>query len=102
MSKKSELTKDDIIHLGKLANLQLNEEEMTSLQNQLSETLQFVENLHELDTENVAPTNHITNQKNIHFEDGTECTRMLTQDEALKNASEKKNKYFIVKRIAGM
>ena len=93
------LTDEDIKHLATLANLQISNEEADKFKNQLSETLHYIENLKELKTDNVTPTNHTSNKKNVYFEDGKECERMLTQEEALSNAKDKKNKYFIVKRI---
>ncbi len=94
-----DLTKDDIVHLSKLASLQLSDEELELFQSQLTETLHYVENLHELDTKSIPPTNHTMDQKNVTFEDGTKSERKLTQEEALFNAKEKKNNLFLVKRI---
>jgi aspartyl-tRNA(Asn)/glutamyl-tRNA(Gln) amidotransferase subunit C len=98
MSKPA-LTKENIVHLAKLANLKLTDEEIEKFKDQLGETLHYVENLHELDTKNVTPTNHTTNSKNVVFEDGEKCTRQFTQEEALKNAPQKKGNFFYVKRI---
>jgi len=97
--EKKDLTKEDVLHLGELANLKLTDDEVEKITIKLSETLKYVENLHELDTKSISPTNEVTNQKDVFFEDGIACERMLTQDEALANAKEKRNKYFVVKRI---
>jgi aspartyl-tRNA(Asn)/glutamyl-tRNA(Gln) amidotransferase subunit C len=102
MAKTVELSTKDIEHLAELANLQLNEEEIEKFKTQLTKTLAYVENLHELNVSDVSPTNHITNQKNVYFTDGTKCERMFTQEEALANAKETKNKLFVVKRIKGL
>ena len=99
MSKNVDLTKSDILHIAKLANLTLSDEEVEKYTNQLSETIKYVENLNELDTKNVAPTSHSTNATNVYFEDGKENGRLFSQDEALKNAKNKKNGQFVVKRI---
>jgi aspartyl/glutamyl-tRNA(Asn/Gln) amidotransferase C subunit len=99
MSKKVELSTQETIHLAKLANLQLSEPEIEKFKTQLSETLEYVENLHELDTNKVFPTNHVTDLKDIFFEDGTVSTRTLTKEEVLANTTEKKGKFFVVKRI---
>jgi aspartyl-tRNA(Asn)/glutamyl-tRNA(Gln) amidotransferase subunit C len=96
---KKKLTQEEIVHLSKLANLQLTEDEIEKFKSQFAETLDYVENLHELDTKDVLPTNHTTNLKDVFFEDGTECTRMFTQKEALQNAKNTKNGYVVVKRI---
>lgn len=99
MAKKAQLTKDDILHIAKLANLTLSDEEVEKYMNQLSETIKYVENLDELDTSNVEPTSHSTNVTNVYFEDGKECTRMFSQEDALKNAKDTKKSQFVVNRI---
>ncbi len=99
MAKHTDLTKEDILHIAKLANITLQESEIEKYRTQLSETIKYVENLDELDTKGVEPTSHSTNVTNVFFEDGTECTRMFTQKEALQNAKNTKNGQFVVKRI---
>jgi len=93
------LSKDEIIHLGKLASMSLTDEEIKRFQKQLAETLDYVKNLQELNTDKVKPTDHTVESKNVFFEDGEKNTRNLTQEEALQNAKNKKNNYFIVKRL---
>lgn len=93
------LSKGDILHLAKLANLTLTEAEIEKFQNQFTETIKYVENLKELDTSNVSTTSSSANLSNIFFEDGKPCTRMFTSEQATANAEEKKNECFIVKRI---
>lgn len=74
---KTTLTKENILHLAKLANLQLSEEEVTKYLSQLEQTLDYVENMKELDTKDVIPTSHSTKVENVYFEDGTQNTRGL-------------------------
>jgi len=99
MAKHVELTKSDILHIAKLANLTLSDEEVEKYTNQLSETIKYVENLNELDTKAVVPTSHSTNVTNVYFEDGEKNTRLFSKEEALKNAKNQKNGQFVVKRI---
>lgn len=93
------LTKEEIIHIAKLASLSLNEDEIKRFQKQLSETLDYVKNLQELDTNNVKTTDHTVDAQNVYFEDGKKNSRGLSQQEALANSKSKKNSYFVVKRI---
>lgn len=99
MGKHTDLTKEDILHIAKLANLSLTDAEVEKYISQLTETIRYVENLDELDTKDVPPTSHSTNVTNVFFEDGTACTRMFTHEEALQNAKNTKNGQFVVKRI---
>jgi aspartyl-tRNA(Asn)/glutamyl-tRNA(Gln) amidotransferase subunit C len=86
---KTGLKKKDILHLAKLANLQLSDEEVDKYLNQLEQTLEYVENLKELDTKNVIPTSHATQVENVYFEDGTKNERALHYE----------NRKYTVKRI---
>jgi aspartyl-tRNA(Asn)/glutamyl-tRNA(Gln) amidotransferase subunit C len=69
MAKKI-LSTDDVLHLARLANLQLTEKQVEKLKQQLSETLDYVENLSQLDTSKVEATAQTTNLINVEFTDG--------------------------------
>lgn len=97
--KKLDLSKDEILHLAKLANLSLDDKEIDQYRVQLVETLGYVENLDELDTSKVSPTSSTANLSNIYFEDGTPSDRTLSADEAVSNAKAKKDSLFLVTRI---
>lgn len=99
MAKHTDLKKEDILHIAKLANLSLTPEEVEKYTKQLAETITYVENLNELDTSKVEPTSHSTNVKNVFFADGTANERQFTQDQALQNAKKETNRQFVVGRI---
>jgi len=96
---KTKLSKKEILHLAKLANLRLTESEILKYWKQLEETVEYVGNLNELNTKNVEPTSQTTNLDNIFFEDGEKNDRSLKPKESLANAKNKKDNYFVVKRI---
>lgn len=99
MKKKRILSSEEITHLAKLANLQLSEEELKKYGDQLEETIEYVNNLTEVDTKNKAPTSHTVNLENIFFTDGEKNKRALSLEEATRNAKSKKNGFFVLKRI---
>lgn len=99
MSKTKILKKEDILHLAKLSKLQLTDEEIEKYWKQLEETVEYVDNLKELDTTKAESTSQTTNLTNVTFEDGTENKQALSQEQALSNTKNKKDGYFIVKRI---
>ena len=70
-SNKSKFTKDDVLKLAKLANLQISDKEAETYSSQLGAILEYVNQLQELDTDNIEPIAHITGTKNITFEDGS-------------------------------
>ncbi len=96
---KASLTKEDILHLAKLANLQISDEEVKKYLTQLEQTLQYVENLSELDTSKVKASASSTVLENIFFTDGTKNTRGLSPEEVIQNAKSKKGNAFKVTRI---
>ena len=91
------LTKDEVNHIAKLANLKISPEETRLFQKQLSETLSYINKLNKLDTKNVKPTNQVTGLENVFRED--EVLPSLTQKEALSNAKKTYKGYFVTKRI---
>lgn len=74
----------DVNHIAKLSNIPLNDNEVTTLEDQLDETLKYIESLQEIDTKNIQPTSHVTGLENITREDISQPS--LTQKEALQNA----------------
>lgn len=99
MAKKKEISIDDINHLAELTRLQLTPQECAKYTSQMNATVDYIENLQQLNTDNVLPTNNGLSIENICFEDGIKSTRTLTQEQALKNSKNKSSAYFIVKKI---
>ena len=93
------LTKDDILHLAKLANLQVSDAEVEKYLSQLEQTLEYVENLSELDTSKVNASASSTQLDNVYFADGMENTRGLNQNQVMSNTKSKKDHKFKVTRI---
>ncbi len=91
------LTGDDVKHVAKLASLPLTDEETSKLESELSETLNYVQELNEIDTKGVMPTSQVTGLENVEREDV--AADSLTQDQALSNAKSKKDGFFVVKVI---
>lgn len=99
MSTSSSLSKDNILHLAKLANLSISEQEIQKYQTQLDQTLNYVANLSELDTTTVDASTSSSQLDNVYFEDGTENTRGLQPEEVMANTTSKKGNAFKVTRI---
>lgn len=97
--RRKKLTKEEVLHLAKLSKLELTTEEIEKLIGQLEETLSFINNLNELETENIKPTYQTVNLKNIFFNDGENNQRQLDHGEVFMNTRRKKNNYFSVKKI---
>ena len=79
-------------HVAQVARLKLTEEEIKKFLPQLKEVLEFFSKLQEVDTENVKPSFHPVELKNVMREDSEK--KCLTQDEALSLTEHKKDGYF--------
>lgn len=93
----SEISKDQVKHVAHLARLAISEEEAEKMTKQLDDIIQYAEHLNELDTENVEPTTHVQDLKNVMRKD--EPKKWIEKEDALKNAPDKQNGQFRVPSI---
>ena len=76
------VTTEQIKHVAELARLKLTDEEIKSLN--MEAVIEFADKLAELDAEQTAPTNHISDIYNVFRED--EVKDSFDRDDILKNA----------------
>lgn len=91
------LSLDQVKHIAKLANLALTSEEEEKYSEQLSNILDYIEQLNQVDTENIEPTFNVSGQNNVMRED--EPIICLSQEQALQNTSVKKDGMFETKGV---
>ncbi len=91
------LTKDQIKHVAKLANLPLTDREEEKYSEQLSKILEYIDQLNSVDTSNVEPTFNVSGSFNKFRTDETSVS--LSQEEALQNAPRKEKGFFITKGV---
>lgn len=96
---KPSITLNDVKHLAKLANLPITDERLAILAEQLATTFSYVDTLQKTDTSNLAETNQVTGLSNVWREDRVDPTRTFTQEQALQNAHQQHNGYFVVPAI---
>jgi aspartyl-tRNA(Asn)/glutamyl-tRNA(Gln) amidotransferase subunit C len=53
------LDRDQVLHVARLARLELGEEEVARMAEELSKVLDHIEKIRELDLKGVAPTSHV-------------------------------------------
>jgi len=99
MSTTKKLTHEEVLHLAKLAGLILTDEEIDKNAAQLTETINYIKNLDELDTKNVEPTNSVVDLSNVTFDDGEKNVRALSNVEVFSNGKTGKGSLFVVERI---
>ncbi len=94
-----EITKDEVLHVAKLARLALDEKSVETFATQIADILQYVHTLEEVDTTGIAPTSHAISLTNALRDDNP--ANQLTAEKALANAPDKDNDTFIVPKIIG-
>ena len=86
------ISEDDVLHVARLARLELSSDEVARFGEQLSAILEAVSKVSELDLSGVPPTAHPLQIANAWAEDVPhEC---LTQDEAFANAPDVHDEHF--------
>ena len=78
------ITKEDVLHVAKLARLEIPEGEIDRVRDQLGAILEAVGKVGELDLSDVEPTSHPLDLVNVWAED--EPRPSLAREEALANA----------------
>ena len=86
------ITREEVLHVAKLARLELTDDEVTRFQEQLSEILKAVSKVSELDLADVPPTSHPLEIANVWAED--EPRPCLSLDEAFANAPDRDEDFF--------
>lgn len=91
------LTLDEVRHVARLARLRLDEQELTLMQQQLSEILNYVDILQQVDVTDVPPTAQVTDVVNVVRSD--EVRPSLPVGEALAGAPRREDNFFKVKPV---
>ena len=86
------ISRDEVLHVARLARLELSDDEVTKFQGQLSQILEAVSKVRELDLADVPPTSHPLEIENAWAED--EPRPCLAVEEALANAPDRDGNYF--------
>ena len=88
------ITRDEVLHVARLARLELTDDEVTKFQGQLSAILEAVSTVSELDLSDGPPTAHPLEIANTWAED--EPRPSLPLDEVFANAPDREDDYFKV------
>ena len=91
------LTRDEVLHVARLARVALSEEDVTKFQEQLSQILDHFDTLSSIDTEAVPPTTHTLALESVTSPDQPKAS--LEQDEVLDNAPSSQDGYLRVRAV---
>ena len=91
------LTLEEVQHVAQLAGLRLASDELEKMRAQLSDILDYIDMLKEVDVGDVPPTAQVTELLNVMRAD--EVRPSLPREDVLANASDQKDGMFRVKAI---
>jgi aspartyl-tRNA(Asn)/glutamyl-tRNA(Gln) amidotransferase subunit C len=91
------LTLAEVEHVARLARMRLEPEELEQMRSQLSDILDYIKTLQEVNVEGVLPTDQITGLKTLMRTD--EVTSLLEQEQVLANAPDQQDGMFRVRAI---
>jgi len=87
----------NVAKVAKLANLTLTADEEKKFEEQLSSTIDYINQLNEINTDTVEPTSQVTGLENVTRIDVSHAS--LTQEEALANTKKAHNGFIKVEAI---
>lgn len=91
------ISREDVLHVARLARLALSDEEVERMRRELDGILGYIDKLSTLNTEGVEPTSHAVPLTNVMRDD--EPQPSYPRDEMLANAPDRAGELFRVPRI---
>jgi len=91
------ITRREVEHVARLARLHFEDEELERLQPELSQIIDYVKQLAELDLSGLEPTSHAVALKNVFRPDVP--VSGLTQEEAMSSGPDVERGQFVVPKI---
>ncbi len=92
-----DVDEETVVHISNLVNIKLSDEEVSLLARQLNEILDYFKKIDEADTQDIDPTFHAMDIKNVLRED--QVTPSLPNKLAIKNAPKKEKGLFKAPKI---
>ena len=91
------ISKEEIIHIAKLASLNLSEEEIEKYAQDMTDILEFAEVVNNLNTDEIKETVGINGEYNVFRKD--EVKQSISKDELLKNAPSQDDGMFRIPKV---
>lgn len=92
-----QVSKEEILHIAKLANLNLNEKEVNMYMENLEEILNFANIVSQAPIEGLEEAKGVNDEYNVFRED--EIKQENTRDELLQNAPDKQEGMFKIPKV---
>ncbi len=95
----SQIDRKLVLHVAKLSRIAVEEDQIDALIERLGAVLAYFDKLKELDTEHVEPMAHPMDFTNVLGAD--ELGKSLTAEQALANAPQRDEMFFLVPKVIG-
>lgn len=89
--------KIDVKKLAELANLALTRKQEENLEKSIPSVVEYMDEIKNLDVDDIPETTRVTEEENVLREDIV--TPSLSQEDALKNAKNTRNGFFVVPAV---
>tara|TARA_B100000700_G_C14909366_1_gene791422 strand:- start:847 stop:1152 length:306 start_codon:yes stop_codon:yes gene_type:complete len=97
MSKSNKISKEEVQKIAKLSKLKLSDKEINMYSKQMSQIIDYVSQLDEVDTSKVKPLSSVIDNNNVIRKDNVESS--LDKSTTLKNAPESDEEFIYVPKI---
>lgn len=91
------ISKQEVLNTAELARLDFKDSHLEKFTEQLGKILEYIEDLNELNTDDIEPTFHVLELSTPLRED--KVLQLITSEEALQNAPEKVDDFFVVPKV---
>lgn len=91
------LSREDVLHVARLARIALSDDEVERFRTQLSDILDHFDVLRQIDTEGVPPTAHTLDLVNVERDD--EVRPSMPVEDVLRNAPAREGDLFRVRAV---
>lgn len=98
-NSQSAVSPTQVKHIADLSNIPISDAEASELAGAFAETLEVVDQLKQADISAVEPTHQVTGLENILRADEVVSEQMFSQAEALANADQTHEGYFVVSQV---
>lgn len=93
----ADITRDEVVHIQKLAMLNLTDQETDNYTKDMQEILNYAEMINNLDTSNIDETIGVAEQKNVFRKD--EIVEFKARDSLLQNAPSQDEGMFRIPKV---
>lgn len=97
MSKSNEISKEEVQKIAKLSKLKLSDKEIDLYSKQMSQIIDYVSQLNNVDTSNIKPLSSVIDNNNVIRKDNIKPS--LDKSITLKNAPESDEEFIYVPKI---